>query len=398
MRHIGQVTLAIVLALAATAALEAAPFALETNNHDRTMHVLDLGTSPPTLYGPFFTSDELGTSDTSILDVAVTPDNRFALVSNFAGDTVYRIDLANPTAPSVEGSVGLSFSAEDIDIAPDGSFAMVTGGLGESHVALLDLAPFALTTTYTVTTSSAGASCVAIGPDGQTVVLCDSNNDRIIYGVVDPASGLMSESTLATGSFPVNAAFSPDGKTVIVANAGDTSVNVYQVTAPGTLVAGTPPSVGSGLPGGQQSIAFSPGGSEAYVLSEDPSPDQISVLDVLGPGTVILASSGAADLLGDASGAFRLGVDAIAVSPDGDLLLATNPSGTGSPSDDVSLVDLSTFGVTGSATNSDLPTGVATFAPASTAAPIPATGGPALLALGLLLAAGALSALRPSAG
>lgn len=403
MPRLRSIGLVVLLAAVTTVCAGAAPFAIVTNNHDRTLHVLDLGTSPPTLSGPFFTGGELGGSATTILDVAVTPDGHWALVSNFAGDTVYRIDLSNPTAPVVAGSVGLPFSAEDLAVAPDGSYALVTGGSGENRLSVLTIEPFALETTYTLITPGATASCVAIGADSRTVVLCDPANDQILSVVVDPGVGASLETAHATGSFPVNATFSPNGQTVLVADGGDGAVTVFEVTAPGTLVPGTTPSVGSGLPGNQQSIAFSPGGSEAYVLSEGSSPDQLSVLDVLGPGNVTLAMSGAADLLGDASGAIRLGVDALAVAPAGDRLLATNPGGNGSPSADVSVVDLSTFGVTAAPTGSDGPTAVDVFAPFVGAPPpapkeVPTLAGSGLLALSLLLAVAALLALRPGPG
>ncbi len=398
LRSIGLIALLMVCTAASAGA---APFAVVTNNHDRTLHVLDLGSSPPALSGPFFTAGELGGSGTSILDVATTPDGHYALVSNFAGDTVYRVDLSNPAAPVVSGSATLPFSAEDIAVAPDGTYALVTGGYGENRFSVLEIEPFGLETTYTLTTAGATASCVAIGADSQTVVLCDPVNNQILSVLLSYGVGASAETVHATGLFPVNATFSPDGQTVLVADGGDGAVTVFEVTAPGTLAPGTTPSVGSGLPGNQQSIAFSPGGSEAYVLSEGSSPDQVSVLDVLGPGNVTLATAGAANLLGDASGALRLGVDALAVAPAGDRLLAANPGGNGAPSDDVSVVDLTSFVVSAAMTNSDGPTAIDVFAPYAAppaAAEVPTLAGWGLLALGALLAAAALLALRPSAG
>ncbi len=381
MRPRRQAALWAAISMLGAASAGAAPFALVTSNHDRTIHVLDLGTSPPMLSGPFFVGGELGSSG-SILDVATfsfddssTPpvETRFALVSNFASNTVYRIDLTTPTAPTVAASVTLPFSPEDVAIAPFGTYAVVTGGSGSNQLAVLDLDPLTLTGVYTLTTPGAAASCVAISPDGQRVVLCDSANDRIVFGLIVPeTASLSSESTLATGSFPVNAAFSPDGDTLLVANGGDGTVSVFEIAgSPGTLSAGTTPTV-SGLPGEQQSIAFAPDGSQAFVLSEDPSPDQVSVLDVLGPGNVTLSAAGAADLPGDASVNLRLGVDALAVSLDGDLLLAANPGGSGAPAADLALVDLTTtpFTVSSAATASDAPAAVAVLCdPASDPVP-----------------------------
>jgi hypothetical protein len=74
------------------------------NHNDCTVRTIDLGTVPPTVYGPFL-SGSLGTpgpDDTfdKLYDVAVTPDGRYALISNFRGQTLYRVDVSNPTSPS----------------------------------------------------------------------------------------------------------------------------------------------------------------------------------------------------------------------------------------------------------------------------------------------------------
>lgn len=238
------------------------------NLSDLSIHTIDLGTVPPTVYGPFF-GGQLGGGD-----VAVTPDGHYALVKDLSSPRVYRIDLSDPTNPTLAGTVDIGFTAEDIAIAPNGQFALVTDGL-VGKLAIIDLTTFTHTTTYTLTTADAGAQAVTIAPDNQTVIICDFDNDRIIYGVVDPNTGLTSETTLNTGDGPINVTISPDGQTVLVANAHDNTVSVFEITGLGTVVAGTTPTV-TGLPGTQQSIAFSPDGQRAYVVSTDPSPDQLS--------------------------------------------------------------------------------------------------------------------------
>jgi hypothetical protein len=297
----------------------------------------------------------------------VTPNGRYALVSNYDLKTIYRVDLLDPADPCSAGSVSIGFPAEDIAIAPNSQFALITDGDGENKVAIIDLTSFSLTATHTMTTPGAHVLAVAIAPDSQTVILCDYHNDRIIYGAVNPATGLTSELTLPTGFFPVNVAISPDGQTVLVANswhddppATDFTVSVFQITGPGAVAPGVTPTV-AGLPGGQQSIAFSPDSKKAYVVSMTPDPDQLSSLIVNGPGNVSLGVSGAANLLSQAGG-HVFGVDVLAVTPDGAYALAGNPDDDyGTPSNDVAFVNLSDWSVATLNTNSTYPMGLSVF-------------------------------------
>jgi len=289
-----------------------APFAVVANEFDRTINTIDLGTGPPTVFGPFL-GGQLGGSG-RLQDVATTPDGNFALVGNSGIQTVFRIDVSDPTNPTLAGSINIGLGSVDgeidIAIAPNGQFALAVGGL-ENQVAIIDLAPFTLATTYTLTTPVSTTGCIAIAPDNQTVIVCDTFNNRIIFGLIDPSSGLTSETTLAAGNTPINATISPaDGQTVLVANfivvdifiiPADT-VSVFRITGPGMVVAGMTPTV-SGLPGAQQSIAFSPDGDRAYVVSVPPSPSQLSELLINGPGDVSLGP-GVADLLSVFNGGF----------------------------------------------------------------------------------------------
>lgn len=339
------------------------PFAVVANEFERTIQTIDLGTTPPTVHGPFL-SGKLGGSG-ALQDLAVTPDGRFALVGNSELQTVFRIDILFPTNPTLADSLNVGVGSVDgeIDIAisPNGRFALVVGGVS-NQMAIIDLATFTLTTTYTVTTPNAGAGCITIAPDNKTVVICDTLNNRIIFGPIDPSSGLTSETTLATGNTPLNATISPDGQTVLVANfvdlvsgAIDHTVSVFRITGPGKIVAGTTPTV-SGLPGNQQSIAFSPDGQRAFVVSTQPAPDQLSELLINGPGDVSLGP-GVANLLSDAGGGF-FGADVLAVTSDGFFALVGNDFQATAPSPDVALVDLSDFTVTSIGTNSNIPAGI----------------------------------------
>ncbi|HOE26101.1 MAG TPA: hypothetical protein PK696_00195 [bacterium] len=371
------IVLAAVLALTPHYAAHATPWAVVANSAEATISTIDLGTTPPTLHGPFL-AGELGTDDGGLFDVAVVPNSPYILVTNFGDELLFRVDVSDPTAPVAAGSIEIGFSAEDVAVAPNGKFALVTDGGYKHEVAVIDLDTFALTT---ISTLKAGAAqAVAIAPDNQTAVFVDYFARLMVFGLVDPATGIVSDSSLPTDGMPLNVAISPDGQTAIVANFGNTAppsptleapapMNVYRITGPGTVVEGTTPIV-EGLPGCQQSVAFSPDGSRAYVEtctwapSGTPVPEdattQLSWLSVTGPGQVSLGAAAAANLLSKTHYAW-FGVDTLAVSGDGKTALATNTSGSDAVSS-VSAVDLSTWSVSAIGPVSTAPAGIAMLA------------------------------------
>ncbi len=328
-------------------------WAITTNVSDRTISTIDFSTCTPTVYGPFL-GGQLG-SYGELLDVAVTPNQQYALVSNFSRGRVYRIDITSPTAPTYAGYVSLPIAPEDIAIAPNGNFALVSDGGPQNRVCAIRMSPFGLQSTYTLTTPGGQAQAIAVAADNQTAVVVDYYNNRIIYGVFNPASGFVSESTLPTGVGPVNAAISPDGSTVLVANHYGNSISVYQITAPGVLSAtGTV----TGFPGGPGNIAFSPAGNRAYVATYGPSTSWLSWLNISGPGMVSMGNATAALLPPEPSGAYY-GVDHLAVSPDGRTVLSGNT--TTSSTQSIASVRATDFHTSTITTGTNHPTGIATF-------------------------------------
>ena len=359
------IVLSLVMTLAVGGISWADPWAIVSNYGDRSIHTIDLGTDPPTVFGPFL-EGQLGTAG-QLLDVAVTPDGRYALVSNFRLGSVYRIDLSDPTDPVLAGSVDIGFAPQDIAIAPNGQSAVVVDGAGDNRMAIIDLDNFDLTTTYTLGTEGAGAGAVAIAPDNETVIICDYYNAEIIYGSLDPAVGLISENTLPTKGYPINVAISPDGETALVVSwfgNGKNTVNVFRITEPGTVEPGKTPTV-NGLPFDHQSIAFSPDGQRAYVVSLNRSPDLFSWLRIDGPGEVKLGQRKVTRLLTDARDNGFYGTDILAITPDGSHALVGNPSTevVDPPGllEGVAMINLSDWSLREIPTGGFFPVGIAVF-------------------------------------
>ena len=354
------VVLSYFLASAAFRVAWADPWAVVANHDERSIHAIDLDTDPPTVYGPFLEGD-LGTSG-PLLDVAVTPDGHYALVSNFGSHTVYRINLSDPANPTLEGFVDIGFAAQDIDIASNGQFALVVDGVSGNQMAIIDLVDFPQSTIYELKTEEARAVAVAIAPDNRTVVLCDEPNVRIIYGELDPTRGLISEDELPTGLGPINVAISPyDRETVLVANDLDDTVSVFRITDPGKIVPGNPATVNGPLKRGQ-TIAFSPDRVRAFVVSYGGVLDttRLSWLHIHEPGVVELGEAGVVPLASQTGGFF--GVDVLAITPDGSHALVGNPGSSGFPSTYVTMIDLSNnWEMTRINTDSKFPVGIAVF-------------------------------------
>jgi hypothetical protein len=394
---------ALSIAVLLTTPLAASPWAVVTNINDRTIHTLDLATDPPTAHGPFL-AGQLGASG-QISDIALVPGGPYALITNYNTYTVYRIDLRDPASPTLVDSLTLgTFTPVDIEVAPNGQFALLTDGrsLGvgnpapTNQIASINPITMTLNTIYTLPTiggTAGGAQGIAIAPDNQTVIVCDRYYGRIIFGVFNPATGFTSTTALATGAFPINVSIDPDGQTVVIGSQS-TTVDVFQITAPGVVAARTGV---AGLPGRQQAFAFSPDGRKAYTVSSNGSPTnhQFSWLQVLSPGNVTLG--GAAVATFSTYGTDRwLGVETIGVTPDGGRAIVGNPlqsTASGTVINGVWVVSLSTFSFAQLTTSALWPVGVAIRFTAEDRA-IPAASHVGLTVLALLIGVAAVVALR----
>jgi DNA-binding beta-propeller fold protein YncE len=305
---------------------------ITTNFSDTNVYIVN--TADNTVHGPFL-EGQLGSLG-GLLDVAVTPDGRTALMSNFGDQAVYFIDLSDPTSPTLNPalpvSVTLPMFAEDIAITHDGRFALVTDGMFASIIASIDIV--ARTVVYTLDmntiTPTSRAQAIAVAPNG-TVVYADYWAGEEGAALID-ASGHLTHTgvySYVIGDYlpwPTNVGIAPDGQTVIICDAFTSAVGIYQITAPGVLshtgiVTGLLSDVFTGTSPGAQSVAFNAAGDKAYVVlngRQDGSgalPDQLAVLDITGPGRVSLNTASAVTLPRTTSGVF-FGVDVIAVAGD----------------------------------------------------------------------------------
>ena len=359
--------------------------------NESTLSVIDASTD--IVYGPFL-SGTLGSPRGGLFDVAVTPDGKTALLSNFGDSAVYFVDVSAPLSPSVITSVTLPMFAEDIAIAPNGKFALVSDGGFSYQIDVIDLV--SRTLAYSVTLPSFGAQAVDIAKDGTVVTVDyyasvvqslypDASGHLTVTGIytflltpegylsptVSLDAALLPEGREPTRQTldetdrqvreviqgtpivprPVNVAIAPDQQTVIVGGVSSYgaptetlyALGVYQIVEPGIL---TFTQAIMGLPRAVQSVAFSADGKKAYLSGNGAVVDEyeynrLMVLDILGPGKVRLNNDDAADLPRLTSSQL-FGVDTIAVANGKAYMGYPTLSGA---SNDLRVVSLSNYGV-----------------------------------------------------
>lgn len=331
--------------------------------------VLDARTQ--TVSAPFLVS-ELGSSGGGTFDVVITPDRKTALLSNFGDKTVHFVDISNRTAPSVLGSVTLSFYAEDIALTPNGRYALVSDGGFSPRIAVLDVQNLTLVEEFVspdlnpdpAITEQPLFNAVAVAADGQTVLTADYFGGKVDTLTIDAAGHLtyvggIDVSNGGTVS-PVNISISPDGKTAIAAcpasatapavPADNMRFPVLEISAPGVVTLKSFVVTGARITA-SQSIVFNSSGTKAYALcvQEDPDPadliaplNAIVELDVAGPGA---ASASGVTVPVDFIGTSQLfGVDTLALDRTNRYLYVSNQTQSGAKNQLV-VVDVKTASV-----------------------------------------------------
>ena len=300
---------------------------------------------------------ELGPSAGGLLDVAITPDGKTAIVSNFGASAIYIVDISggfNGT-PTVKGSIYTTLFAEDIAITPNGKYALVTDGGLSSQIGVFDIANQSLVQLKNI--GGLDAQAIAVTPDGQMAIVADYLDGSIhSFWIGEDGRLTYNETQLIRPQWPVNIAISPDGKTVIVPGAFSSQVAVFLIDSQHNLCFKENlllPSRGS------QSCVFSPDGTKAYILVNGNfgKGTLVSVLNVSGPGQVSVSGTVITVEPTRGTGQF-FGVDTIALDPSGNYLYVTNPTSFGVIAG-FSVLDLTTNTQMGLYTVTGIPTGIA---------------------------------------
>ena len=345
---------------AATANNPGVGWVLTTNFSDSNISLVNGQTQAVT--GPLF-AGELGDPN-GLIEVAITPDGQTALLANYGDQAIYYLNLSDPRAPTLSStpavSTALPYYADDIAITPDGRFALVTDGSENELVMSIDLASRTLVDVLDMgtITPTHDAQAIEIAPDG-TVIYADLLGGAVGTLAIDPAgqlSHLNSYTYTINGvtPAPVNIYVAPEEHTVIVCDKYTSTLSVFQIQTAGQLtfeeaIPGLSTEVFSSTPG-VQSLAFDPTSDLFYAvingrtdLHDNPLPDQVAVLEVQGPGGVFLLQAAAVNLPRATERQFY-GVETAAIL--GDNLYLGYPSSAGDgPPFPLLRVDLTTWAV-----------------------------------------------------
>jgi YVTN family beta-propeller protein len=208
--------------------------------------------------------------------VAVTPDGRFAYITNggigpdtTGGTTVSVIDVATKTLLPTPITVGLSPAG--VAVTPDAKFAYVTNKGGVGTVSVIDTMTNSVATT--IQPLVPGLQGIAITPDGKLAYVADGFGPQHTVSVIDTATNTALLPPITVGANPVAVAISPDGQTVYVTNSGNNTVTAIKGST-NTVIQLDPPG-----PSTMVGIAVTPDGKSVYVSSASPLNNTVSVID-----------------------------------------------------------------------------------------------------------------------
>lgn len=275
------------------------PILLVANKNENTLSFIDPKTR-----------QELGRLPTgqSPHELAVTPDGRWAFVSNYGESSLTVVDVPGMR---VAGAVDLTPHSRPhgILVTADGSTVWVTTE-GSRHVVAVDVETRTVTRAietgqevthmvaiaprrgklYTANIGSgtatsidlksgtvlghivtgAGAEGIATTPDERWVLV--TNRAAGTLSVIDPATDRVIE-TVSVGAFPIRVEVTPDGRRALVSNAQANEIAEVEV---GTWRVRRRLAVGAAPVG----IEIVPDGSRAYVANT--RDDQVTEVDLLG--------------------------------------------------------------------------------------------------------------------
>ena len=258
--------------------------------------------------------------------IAVTPDGKYAYVTNYLSGTVSVIEGANTATPSVLTTLTVGGHPDGIAITPDGNYAYLTNdGTANGTVDVIDGAdtgtPSVSSTTLTV---GQQPKALAITPDGKYAYVTNSyaNTVSVIDGV-DTATPSVASTPLSVGAYPDGIAITPDGDYAYVTDldtgsavTGGTVDVIDDADSSSPSVSPTTLTVG-GDPWG---IAITPDGKYAYVGDYYYTTNNVSVIDDADSSSPTVSATS----LNTGTSSDYNSPAAVAISPDGRYAYVTD--------------------------------------------------------------------------
>jgi YVTN family beta-propeller protein len=219
--------------------------------------------------------------------VAITPDGKYAYVSDVFGESVSVIETGlRRRLTTIEGVGKEPFG---IAISPDGKYAYVTDS-GSKEVAVISTATKKVVKSIPVGDEPTG---IAFSPTGNLAYVVDSLDDQV--KVINTETMSVTGQAIEVGEHPVGIEFNPSGTAYVVDKLGK---EVSAIDAATKKVTKIPLGEESGEPRG---ISISPDGTDAYVVGLKTGPisvintgnDKVTEIEVEGePEEVAFAANG----------------------------------------------------------------------------------------------------------
>lgn len=193
-----------------------------------------------------------------VVDVAIAPHSRRAVVTTSVAKTFYQLDLSEIPARIV-GSAVAPTTLLDIAITPDEQFALSVDGAGNDR----NIISYSLRKNAIVSSLPTNAQSVAISPLTRELVLTTVYNRNAVRRFTIDCRGLLSDTGEETpaGPFPGNSVFTTDGQFNFVADY-ENGISVLSTLIPDHVTL-----LGAAASSGQpQSMAVTGDGRHLFVL------------------------------------------------------------------------------------------------------------------------------------
>ena len=192
---------------------------------------------------------EIGPVSSEVSHVAFTPDGRHALVTRYGDHMVNVLSIDNDKVTKTNREITTGVRPYGLSITPDGRWAVVANigrGTGDADtVSLVDLGrePWRIVDTISVGQTPEG---IQTSPDGRFAAVTVMNGSNKPPGSPFHGHGLVRMLRIADGRLSVvsearigawaqGAAFSLDGRTLLVGNTADREIQVLRVSEEGKL-------------------------------------------------------------------------------------------------------------------------------------------------------------------
>ena len=253
---------------------------------------------------------------------------------------VFVIDTA--TNQPVGSPISVGFLPAGVTVTPDGRYAYVTNN-GSGTISVIDTASHTAVGSINVAQGPIG---VAANPNASLVYATSpgtifSNFNGNTLSVINKTTNALVGS-LTPGMGPIGVAFTPDGAQAYVANSGSNSVSVIN-TATNVVALSIP--VGNSPTG----VAITPNGQYVYITNQNQNngglPGTVSVINTATKGVALSIPVGNSPT-------------GVAITPNGQYVYVTNMNNNNGGAGTVSVISTATNTVVGTITVGQSPIGV----------------------------------------